>query len=248
MHINLPYKHYFTIVGIPRSGTTLINNVFNSLENGFCISEPVLAERNFPNRLKFDKVQNLSKKTFSSSTLEIERILIESEMDLGGFKETYRFDENNCDDIWNNSLIDFIIFVVRNPLCVFSSFERQIWQNKYSSIEWLKLEYIGLHRKYLSQVWERPSFIIKYEDFCLAKNKIDYLNNIFDGYLTIEGEFKLNPSRYKVGDHKAITSSFVDAPNMELTRNALHKPNKDYIESNILPIYEKFVDLQNPKW
>ena len=127
-------KEKILIVGLPRSGTTIISNTINSLEKAFCFIEPHW-EYELYGKVLFDDKKlkwifglkynpNLALPLNSA----IEKIFTKN--DLVGFKETFRSNvyKNIDSKIPNEDLIKNyrdagykIIPIIRNPLNVWNS-------------------------------------------------------------------------------------------------------------------------------
>jgi len=106
MRTDLNEKKLFFILGMPDDGTTIVNNIFNSLDDGFSLCEPhwmyVLENlRNVKNSL--DKVKLCStgkaKQFFNDITSDEDILdngiiptLHNNNFNLGGYKETYNPD------------------------------------------------------------------------------------------------------------------------------------------------------------
>ncbi len=234
----------FAIFGLPKSGTTIVNAFFDSLDNGFSISEPVAGATKTPNHLRFNKIQYPNIKNGQIIPAIEESLVNDKRFILGGIKEVYRHDEDIYDKVLEHlGLFDFFVFVFRDPRRIFSSWHQANWFHKYSQTSWLYHSYQGLYDLYKQLSHKKPVFAIKYEDFC-CDNTIGYMNRVFDGYTEIVGKLQITPSDYILGDDRAIRSETIYPPSMLITKVAIHPPNMEYIKHKIMPIYNNIKDLQ----
>ena len=123
------------IIGVARSGTTILANYINSLENSFCFIEPhwsmklhnkidefYLPAINDPDHDLFHKEDNLPLDYLISE--------MENKYNIVGFKETYRKSKDRFRD--NTELIQnyidsnlyTIIYILRHPYAVYNSIKR----------------------------------------------------------------------------------------------------------------------------
>jgi len=191
----------FFVLGFPNGGTTIINNIFNSIENSFSLGEPHWLLRN---EKSIDKVINLStgsaKKYFLNIKQEediINTILNIKGMFLKGYKETYRdFDLNYCYNLFykHYNLVDFIILINREPAMLFA---------KGNASDKNKIPLMYKHFYEFSQL--EKIIVIDYEEF--TKGKIAYLNKKL--FFKIDENLIIkNPNHY-YGNHKAHNSTSI---------------------------------------
>jgi hypothetical protein len=207
-------KIFFSIIGLPRSGTTLVSNMFNSFDNGFSISEPHWAFMKFRNRLRFGKIQEQFKPYWNNDLQNIipslKTFLQQENYNIGGFKETY--DSNSKRILYPmNKLIDIMIFVFRNPIYCMNSQKKE---NQKHDINKLIDEYKKYIELYNQVKQNRKTFKIQYEDIC--SNKEDYFNKIFKDVFEID-KIELTKSKFILGDDRAHISTTIGNPVKQTT-------------------------------
>lgn len=223
-------KILFSIVGLPRSGTTIVNNIFNSFDNGFSISEPHWAYMRFRNRLKFGKIRKNMHKIWDNKIENIipslNEILQKERFIIGGFKETYSSKGNRIKYI-TDDLINLVIFVFRNPVYMINSQVKEGAKN----IDMLIGEYNDFS-KYFNKIHINnfESVLFNYDEF-IESNHLAFLNYNFRNYFTIEGEFKIKRTRYILGDNKAHNSIAIQKPKNQT--KFLDKEQIEKIKNNI---------------
>lgn len=163
-------RKYFRLLGLPRSGTTIISNYLNSQANGYCLIEPVWG-------FKLGKEEVLDELPFNASEvdglIDLDRKLEEgywqSSWQFGAIKETYR--------PWNSELKEYydylfdqkknsIIYIFRNPAENFNSLKSMRWNP--AGLDGFIPAYLELGQRAL----EHESPIIIYESFLDQKDKL----------------------------------------------------------------------------
>ena len=211
MKTNLDKDTSFFITGVPRSGTTLLCNFFNSLEDGFCFGEPLryYLDHLYCGGLR-ETVDNCFGKIKAShipADLQVLNISefpsIFPEYNLGGLKETYTewmITSTGSILLENFHVYDLGIIVIRNPEDVFAS-------NKALSEKRLLMTVRDLNNAYLffneMEIKHSNVHILVLEDFVTAG--IDYVNSVLP--FNIEGEFELKPTGHTYGDPYANKST-----------------------------------------
>jgi hypothetical protein len=234
----LPYQHMFSITGIPRSGTTILNTLFNSLDNGFSISEPLLGLFNDPKSVSSGKINiDLNRNPYLVLD-QLNKFLQENNnYDLGGIKEVFNPEEDSYEVYSNSEYINFVVIIIRNPLYVFNSWFLCKWKDKYNQVEYLKWLYESLIDFYKKTMQEKPVYVISYEK--LISDKINHINDAFSGYMNIEGNLKLKDSKFSLGDPLALKSNDILKLDRSLLPQVLHSDNYYYIKDNISPLHEE---------
>lgn len=208
---------FLALVGLPRSGTTILCNALNSFENTFFLSELLWNLHRHPDRLTLGKLQRdfhgfrIENAEFVGVVKKCQGILLESSFQLGGLKETYRFpDPTGFFDLIQakESLIDEVIFLVRNPICNFSAWRRSGFGERYQSIDFFISDYQGLLRLIAEQVQERSVTIMKYE--LLSEM---YFRSSLSHLFSFEC-LNLKPTGYFFGDGAANRSTSFRPPNL----------------------------------
>lgn len=130
----------FLLVGLPRSGTTILANFIHSSKNAFCFLEPHWEYVFYKGSTKFlrDKKLRLlfGLKYFVDESLPLDKALdnISKKYSFCGIKETFRSDcyLNISPDIVNSDLLQrykdaryLLVPIIRNPLNVWNSFQRK---------------------------------------------------------------------------------------------------------------------------
>ena len=225
----------FTIIGLPRSGTTLLCNLFNSMSNCVCLSEPlwefILKKTNrgvgsidslgklgdYPQISGYDEVLPTIKKLFSESNLE-----------LLGIKETFRSWEPQCvHTVLTNFGSDINIFILRNPLANFSGWKKSNWGNQYSDIRYFAESYMKLLDLVTVSSQRTPTLVIKYEK--LTENGVDYLREKCKNLLDVPKNLNLIKNQPGLGDEKAKESTKIESARMNyenLSQNEIEICNK----------------------
>lgn len=165
------------ITGLPRSGTTILTNYINSMENSFCFIEPYW-EYERTGKSKFFKDEKLKNcyylKYKKNETLPLDKAVdkILKKYDFVGLKETFRSNayKNIAPEIINENLLRKhkgkykIIGIVRNPLNVWNSL-KSFEKNKSSwagNIDLFIQNYCNFFK------FIEPNKPIVYENFVLS--------------------------------------------------------------------------------
>lgn len=215
-------KDTYSIVGLPRSGTTLLAKIMNSIEGVNCLSEPIRSMHSTnletKKKLSSQEFERIDQSTHNFLKGYHRYIRENSEFKIGGIKETYspvptRINRE-VNKLFNAS--DFLIFILREPKSTFSGWRQLKWSNgsmkpryRYNSDMFIKIyeDYIS---KYHEMKMIKPTFLIKYEDLC-ENFSSKWLTDIFKGNLEFEGELDILKPMMGVGDSKCeITNSIVE--------------------------------------
>lgn len=216
MHTNLPYGTQLTyfILGLPRSGTTIVASLFNSLEDGFCLGEPhwyVEAGHDIE-RVGPDCCGKVAPLWDRAKVSEVDAILpcfirpavVIGDYKLGGYKETWR------DDPLGRRLlerhipkVDFFILVHRNGVEAWRSQIRLGWPEE----EWtLNRAIVGTCMLY--DLKENPKAVyVEIDQF--RADPLACLNKALAGRFEIEGPVTLQPTGWVFGDPRANHSTEV---------------------------------------
>lgn len=241
-----PYKNkcLLAILGVPHSGTTLVNNIINSATNAFSISEPFWSLLCKIPTISCDKVDNLIFDKPQNILLQIRKRLLQDDKYIcGGIKETYRYKCKKMLPFYENIIkaSDIIIFVFREPLSAFNALKK--YQNKHASAQeficnYLKLYDIAfnlykskrgaicvlekIHQKYL----QHPNYTTQ------------YFNDISNKLFTINGDFILNKAKFTLGSYKAHRSNIILPSNFD--KSLLNINEIKQIKDSL---YNKYDDL-----
>jgi len=206
-------KVFFSLVGLPRSGTTIFTNVLNSWDDTFCISEPIWTLIESPNSFKTGKI-DITFSEYSKVLPELRKYLDESDYKFGGIKETYRdFDDPNPIPFINKSTeIDLKIYVLRDPACNFAGWKRRAFKPIYNNVDVFIRNYNTIIRNIQHDRDKgMNTLVLQYEcitpEYILEKLRPYYKAN----------SINLRPTGYVYGDQKANRSIEILPPNMDIT-------------------------------
>lgn len=203
MKIKTGNEVVFGIIGLPRMGTTLVNNVFNSYENCISISEPhwhnILRERGGnESNLSFHGI-DLSNNNSVIPNLK-DHLSEDPDIEMCGIKETYRSHQKaSVDYLLNSEDVDFLVGVIRDPIETFDSWLRSEWGGMYNDVKYFTQTYKNFTEDLNKN--EKTVHWVKYEDLCEGKS--DHLNNLFDGELEFDDIEEIKKTGYRIGDMNA---------------------------------------------
>ncbi|MFC1821539.1 hypothetical protein ACFL9T_02450 [Thermodesulfobacteriota bacterium] len=236
MHIIKNDKKYtFGIVGLPRSGTSILGHIFDSLENGFCWSEPHWQDITNSKKYSLEKIK---KKYFGSLKYRMKFLIDEvnnsKSFEVGGVKETFNSFRRAPANYIFKSDVDLIVLIFREPKSCFNSIKRLNWGNKFLDIDIFIKDYLFLYKK-ISMVKNKKLFTIKYESLC-DKSALTYLNCKFEKLFKIQGELKLVNTENDFGDPDAYKSKKIKAAKMD--HCYLNSRETQKIDKLIFPLWE----------
>ena len=209
MRTNLDYgKWLFFIIGPPRSGTTIVASVFNSLEDGFCLGEPHWlheAEKGQDDIMAYGKVAQWLRPVADYKLImhaNVMPILHRDGFRVGGYKETFQHFRHTCEPLLEAHLplVDFFVVVLRDPRLALSSQRVLGWEHlrpKDTNRDYLRMGELAQHRK---------AIVVVLEDF--VGDPLGYLNGRLP--FRIEGPLELQPTGHRFGDPVANESDAVD--------------------------------------
>jgi hypothetical protein len=231
MNINIKSKKVFGILGLPRMGTTLVNNIMNSYDNSFCISEPHWSNILSPQATRSDKVTFDIKDNNKIMTNLSNFVSNSGVYQLGGVKETYRSHQmESANFVLNSDNVDFIIAVIRKPEFGFDAWLRSNWRGYYIDVN----NYINTVKHFYKTLdnSDKQVFWLQYETLCA--DGYSYLNKVFDGHLVFDELNNIKKTNFIFGDPTANTGGSIKPP-----KNSLFKVNEN--QANL--IREKLDDL-----
>ena len=221
MRTNLTEPMTYFIIGLPRSGTTIVASLFNSMEDGFCLGEPhwfIKSQLEMGKNYTIPECIDMcgGKGIFTSKDYAqmhcsdfllpnlIAYKLRTSSYLLGGYKETYRGDVLGMRMLALDSIVsDLVIIVLREPYEVHESQMRVNWPaEKWPLVK--AEEGDAILRSFLVDDNVIP---VEYNNFCA--NPIKTINTSLDGRFQVEGEPILKPSGWVYGDPQANQSTEV---------------------------------------
>ncbi len=240
-------KKIVSVLGLPNSGTTIVCNILNSMDNAFCISEPHWATLSRPQHVRFDKVGSFKISGVAGIMNEVQKKLKENKQyNFGGVKETFRpFDErvNKC----LNKIIDesdIVVYVLRDPKAHYNSLKKTTVGTSRNPVP---IERIVNDIKKFEKSIKRTKnkVILTVEGVCKAGNAgvIQYINQKAGGLLKVEGPFRLKKTDYIYGNNVANRSNKIIPANM--STQFLTGQDIRAVESGIVPTYNRILKMGN---
>jgi hypothetical protein len=234
MDIKIETNLVFGILGLPRSGTTLLNNIFNTYQNSFCISEPHWANILKPGSVRVDKI-NIDCSNNDKIYENINNLVkVESKYKVGGVKETFREHQiNSANYILKSNYVDLVIGVFRDPVSGFNGWLRTAWKGYYISPENYVKSYQSLYNT-LSNIKDKKVLLLRYEDIC--NNGVGYINDKLNGVMGLPTINEIKKTNYTFGDPLANSGGTIKRAN---TNNSNITENiQNLINKNLKPIYD----------
>lgn len=213
-------KQKILIVGLPRSGTTIISNTINSLKNAFCFIEPHW-EKSLKGKVSFDDkklkwIWGLD--YYSGDALPLDHAItkILNKYDLVGFKETFRSNiyESFYKNISNQDLLFKyktagykIIPIIRNPLNVWNSNksfnpDKDSWAGRLDLFIQNYCDFINFIKPLNPIIFER---FVQFPEKTLKEFGLDVPNKI-----------EIQSRKLKMGDVGARSSTKIEHKKKEL--------------------------------
>jgi hypothetical protein len=234
MNIKIETNLVFGILGLPRSGTTLLNNIFNTYQNSFCISEPHWANILKPESVRVDKI-NIDCSNNDKIYENINNLVkVESKYKMGGVKETFREHQiNSANYIFKSNYVDLLIGIFRDPVSGFNGWLRTAWKGYYISPENYVKSYQSLYNT-LSNIKDKKVILLKYENIC--EEGVSYINKKIGGDITLPPINKIKKTNFSFGDPLANSGGTIKQAN---TNNSNIPENiQNHINKNLKPIYD----------
>ena len=237
-------KKLISVLGLPRSGTTIVCNIFNSMDNAFCLSEPHWTLITNPSALRLDKT-NIN---FTTPESVIPQVLAKLKKDdslkFAGIKETFRPQDRAMRKHINRLLhADIVVFVVREPKAHYNSFKvlSKSHNRNFMPLKNMINMFNALYDT-IKKHKDKSSTIIL-EDLCDANNNkaISYMNSRANNMFAINGPFKLNKTNYIYGNPKANNSNKLAKANM--ATNLLLPDEIQILNKELLPKYNEIKAL-----
>lgn len=239
-------KKVLSVLGLPHSGTTIVSNILNSIDNGFCISEPHWIMLSNPKQIKFDKIKSLDFKNIDDIMPAIlRRLAKDSQYDFGGVKETYRPQDPKfkkyLDKILLNSNIT--VFVFRHPKANYNSLKAlsKNPEKNYLPVSRFIPDYNDFYNEFINYKKDKCIIILENLGKGGDKNAITYFNKQSKNIFTLIDDFQLKTTDFIYGNKVAHKSKNINPPNMKT--NLLTKQEHDIIEIELMPIYNRIVKL-----
>lgn len=188
MNIKLEHKLFYSILGMPSSGTSIIQRFFSSLNDSHSLSEPLTIKS------KVIRLEGLPMMTVTGQPrmfISKYKELALSRYKLAGFKEVALWRPGHINRIElvikNLDLFDFTIFVIREPIENVNSILRR--RGEFDHPDFIHILQSLTHFYNLVESTEK-SYIIHYESFC--QDPIGHINRQLGDILKIEGGLKLS--------------------------------------------------------
>jgi len=238
MRIKSKGNKVFGIIGLPRTGTTLLNNIFNSYENCISVSEPhwkniLLNGKPDRNKLKSIPV-DLSQNSKVIPNLQ-EYVEETTDIMLGGVKETFRSHQrNSVDFVLKSERVNFIVGIIRKPQDAFDSWIRSGWGGKYTDVRYFTQTYKDFYNTLNKS--RKKIFWIKYEDLC--KEPSGYLDKEFGDYLSFDDLERIEKTEFRIGDMKANAGGKVFVNEKKST--SVPENQIEFIKEELHQIMEEF--------
>lgn len=215
MKTDLDTELTYFILGLPRSGTTIVASLFNSLDDGFCLGEPhwyVEAGHELAAVGKgccgkvghlWDQAAVEEPKSIYSQF--IAPAVVIGGYNLGGYKETWRGDELGY---WlleeHLSRVDFFVLVFRDPIECYDSQMGVGWP----ADEWTpaRAQMGDSYLRWLSD--HGRAVVVEYDLF--RRDPLGHLNAALAGRFEIQGPVELQPTGWSFGDPRANRSRVIE--------------------------------------
>jgi len=230
-----------SVLGVPNSGTTIVNNTLNSMQNGFCISEPHWILRLQRKQLKLDKAGNIRFTSADDFMDGVAQRVRESRFEFGGVKETYRPFDGRMKNIYEKVLAasDLVIVTFRDPAALYNSHKSSSKNKTGTNIGAVqKLHDIYKASRALLDQYSDKAVPLVLEDYCRAGDAgaIEFLNKTLKGKAKVRGKFALQRTKFIFGNDKANKSVHISPPNMDVK---LVTPDEHKALQIIYPIYNE---------
>lgn len=226
------------IIGLPRSGTTILANLLNSCENGFCVVEPIWATECGVQAKEFKtkKTDTFSTIPTSDISAKLRTIISEKDYNFGAIKETYRSHQSFCAEPVIKDC-DIIICSVRDPLSNFSSWRRTGWGGEYDACSFFIKNYLSLYNELLTVAQTKPVIPVIHENLCVEQEK--HFNQCLGKHGKLIGDLTLDgiDSNYCMGDGRAASSKAFTESNCDV--NVLSPSIKTVLSKTLCGIYDK---------
>jgi len=200
-------KKRTSIVGLPRSGTTILNNLLNSIDDWVCLSEPIWEFISYNEIQSLDKLKsNKNISSFNQIIPTIHDTFNNSGYNNLGIKETFRYWAPECiNTLFNEFNPDVCVFILRNPLYNYSGWKKVMWSKHYVSVNDFKQCYLSLINLINTIKEKKPTIILSYEE--LTEKGVGYLKSKLDNHFEIPDTIELKSTNYRLGDQSAHHST-----------------------------------------
>lgn len=215
-------KHMkYVILGMARSGTTIVSLFFHSLPKSFFFIEPHYEYLNRKTIIQFERLKKYGKFK-PNSPMPVHKIvssmLSSGDYDIVGFKETYKGTpwKNHNHKLFNKTLLNNykksgykFIYVLRNPIESINSRVFRMTRKHFVYRPKITREvkrFAKNFHEFISKFID-SNLIIFFDEFIVNPKKS--VTNIFPK-LNIPDKIELNSSDKKVGDQRALKSKKIE--------------------------------------
>jgi hypothetical protein len=231
----------FAIVGLPRSGTTILNKVLHSCKECFSASEPhwLYDSEQAIDIDGFKEFFNLQKKPSLKTLLPYYFAWAETEQNYNaiGVKETFRTFNIRAIKAVSKLDLDFILVTNRNPRYVFGSWKSMTnWHAafpQYNLVDWFIEHTLALERWLEKISSQKRCYIVDYLQFC--KDPLSYLNLLLEGHIMMHGPLNLANNEFVYGDKNANQKT--RTINLSTKQPNLSSEEEEKIEQFCMPVY-----------
>lgn len=223
----------FGVLGLPRTGTTLLNNILNSYTNGFCISEPHWANILNPGSVRVDNI-NIDCSKNDKIYENIDKIVNGEKYLIGGVKETFREHQMESSNfILNSSYVDVVVGIFREPVSGFNGWLRTNWRGYYIDYNNYIKSYLSLYNTLINL--DKKIVLLKYEKIC--NDGVNYINQKFNS-IGVELPFinEIKKTDYIFGDSSANSGGKIKKPNIK--NDNINDGIKNIINHNLKLMYD----------
>ena len=240
-------KKIICVLGIPHAGTTIVCNIFNSMENAFCLSEPHWTLLSNPNKLRFDKARGLRFKTPDQVLPKITaKLAADASLQFAGVKETYRPKEPRMKKFFAQMLAsDIVVIVFREPKAHYNSLKLMSKRHNRNPmpLQYMINSFNSIYDAAIEAYKSGNGVLVLLEDLCAAGNKgaIKYINDRSGNLLRVLGPFEIKPTNYIYGNNKANNSKAIAKANTAI--NLLTPDEIKRINQDLLPKYQAIREL-----
>lgn len=228
-------KCIFQVIGVPRSGTTILTVGLDSMQNIVCLSEPHLLWLKegyfYYNPKKYSGNQNWVKVTIPPHKL-IGQVIDNNKINFVGFKETFREkahpypSENFIKSNVRKRNVDFTVCIIRDP--------RDIWistNTRYGFINPMPItsNFVNRWNIFCRMILIDSLFFVKYEDLVRDTEKTfrlitQYLGCDFD-HIMLEP-----PEKKGGGDKKGQSGGKIQPYSVGRYKEEMDYKTRHYIE------------------
>lgn len=235
-------KKIFQIVGVPRSGTTMLSMAIDGVDNAACITEPYLSWLT-TGHIDYKEKTGKVTRSYSSPHKLIKKLIQNNDLECVGFKETFRLmshptvpTEDFIISNYRSGSLDRTIAIIRDPRDVWSSVV-----SRYSDRNGIpSLEFVCKTWNVFSQwVIDDDVYFVRYEDFVLNPSGVFMDVAQYLGLSENFEELIIRPS-IGYGDERAARGGKIFSSSVGKYKNNLNAGEAEDIERLCLELMEQF--------